>query len=459
MTRSFVDIQNKGKEIWSKLSSRRLAADEGPSKSRMKRLKEKSKNDRLTKPGCSSLYLFATLRSSQAGYVLYKIPHNHLNNNNTNNQLVSDEFNEFTPLTPLVVFYPGDLPGNYCTLVPMGEYLYFVGEQPYDVYRIAKSDIENLTPDEHNLGSNYLKPLGTPMNSPKYKPIVFVAKDNLYVISHFHHNFSLPENYRFEMYSPSTNLWTVLGYRPNGAYGPFKSHVVLDDTVYFATYALDEGDHDESVFSYNLTHRSWKLLSTTPVDGCYFNLHPAFEPPVLPIGDMLFGGFTFFDISCNSLNYTVAASPHSSLKDSDSKSFFMRPTLAPQQNSCLESSRTRHYFDRRPGPSHYLTHLQTLNGKNVLSFVSYGYHPASGQTIALFNFFKIPGDTDRDPPVPLVEELKDAGYTPYYAKQVVSESVVIKSYFKSEFMHRKLFQISTNELHVYPGRLITCFSY
>lgn len=88
-----------------------------------------------------------------------------------------------------------------------------------------------------------------------------------------------------------------------------------------------------------------------------------------PIGDMLFGGFSFYDPFFNSLNYTVAASPYSSLNDSDAKAFFMQPTLAPQQNLCLESSRNRHYFDLRSGTSHYLTHLHTTEGKNVLSCI------------------------------------------------------------------------------------------
>ena len=112
------------------------------------------------------------------------------------------------------------------------------------------------------------------------------------------------------MYSPSTKLWTELEYRPTGSYGAVKSHVVLDDNIYFATEPLDDGDYVENIFSYSLSHGSWKVLSTSHVNASFFVLHLAFESPVFPIGDLLFGEFSFYDTSLYSMNYTVAASPY-----------------------------------------------------------------------------------------------------------------------------------------------------
>ncbi|KAL6559337.1 hypothetical protein OROGR_004454 [Orobanche gracilis] len=432
------------KGIWKQLTTRlnpfSTESSKGPpSKSQIKRMKRKLKNNRLQKPGSSSLYLFAHLNT---GYVLYKIKYNQLDN--TIEQLIlNDKEAEPKPLIPLITFYQCNLPSNFCSLVSLGDYLYFVGEQINDIFTVPKFFIENLTPNEKNCGSDFLMRLDPPMNSPKYKPIVFVAKDNLYVISICDHGSS----HDFEMYSPSTNSWTVLIYRPNGPYGPFKSHFVVDDTVFFATKALDAGDHDESVLFYNLTDQSWKHLSTSPLDGD--NLHPAFEPPVLPIGDMLFGGFS----RPNPLYFnSVVASPYSSLDDNsypDAKYFFMRPTLAPQHKFCLEFDRRHHYVVPNLSASHYMTDMQTLGGENVLSCVSYGYHPTSGDTVVFFNFFKIPHD-----PLVSIEEDEPLDVFPSCCY-----GSAVRSYFKSEFMHRKLFKISTNELFVYPGRLITCFSY
>lgn len=91
-----------------------------------------------------------------------------------------------------------------------------------------------------------------------------------------------------------------------------------------------------------------------------------------------------------------------------------------------------------------MTDLQTLDGQNVLCFVSYGscadadlIDPLSS-THALFTFFKIPGDYWDTSPEPLEKEvMTDEDLITYYARQV-QEGQVVKSNFKSEFMHRKL---------------------
>ncbi|KAL6522676.1 hypothetical protein OROHE_016523 [Orobanche hederae] len=127
----------------------------------------------------------------------------------------------------------------------------------------------------------------------------------------------------------------------------------------------------------------------------------------------------------------------------------MRPTLAPQHKFCLEFDRRHHYVVPNLSASYYMTDMQTLGGENVLSCVSYGYHPTSGDTVVFFNFFKIPHD-----PLVSIEEDEPLDVFPSCCC-----GSAVRSYFKSEFMHRKLFKISTNELFVYPGRLITCFSY
>lgn len=444
---SSVDMKNKGKACISSLLTK--PADEVQSKHRNKRVM-KNENGELQNSGCS-LYMFASLHYKACGYVLYKIDYNHLSNNYYNEQQQQLKEVISTPLMPFLVFYPGDLPHHFCSLVHMGDYLYFVGQEQSDVFKIAKSKIKDLFPSEHNLGSNYLKRLEPPMNSRKYRPIVFVAKDNLYVISS-------SNSHEFEMYSPTKNSWTVLNYRPSGPYGPFKSHVVLDDTVYFATSALDFGDHDESVFSYNVTHKLWKVLTTSPCIGFSPDLHPTFEHPILPIGNLLFGGFS---LPPRDFKSTVAASPYTVLNDSDTdaKTFFMRPTLAPQPNFWHEFFIGDKYVFPSSSPSYYITDFCTLEGENVLCFVSYGNHPRSGDTMAFFNFFKITGDIC-SARVPLGEESEDDPDFCYYARQVDSDSKhAVKSYFISEFMHCKLFKILTEDLLVYRSRLITCFSY
>lgn len=138
---------------------------------------------------------------------------------------------------------------------------------------------------------------------------------------------------------------------------------------------------------------------------------------------------------------------------------FMRPTLAPQPDFRFEFSRCDDYVIPFSSASHYIIDLCTLEGQNVLCFVSYSKHPTLGDTVAFFSFFKIPSVYHSDPPVPIVQEPEDAyDFFWNYAKQVDS-GIVVRNYLKSEFMHHKLFEISTDELLFYLGRLITCISY
>lgn len=59
-----------------------------------------------------------------------------------------------------------------------------------------------------------------------------------------------------------------------------------------------------------------KKLSTSSARNVFHKLPPAFDPPIVFIGDMLFGGFEN--------NLTIAGSPHSLLTDS-TKPMFMQP--------------------------------------------------------------------------------------------------------------------------------------
>ncbi|KAL1821952.1 hypothetical protein ACET3Z_016821 [Daucus carota] len=407
-----------------------------------------SKSELQKSASTPCLYMFAHLHPRRFGYVLYKIDYKHLldSDSDSNSNINDDEgISTPLPLMPFLVFYSGDLPDRFCSLVHLGDYLYFLGEKQSDFFKIAKSDIQHLVPSEHNVGSDYLKRLEPPMNSHKHEPIVFVAKGNLYAISRINHIDS-----PFEMFSPSKNSWTILNPRPRGPYGPFKSHVLLGDNLYFATSPLDPDffDHDESIFSYNLTHNLWKLLTTS--------CRPAFEHPILPIANMLFGGFS---LPFRGIQSTVAASPYTVLNhsDTDAKAMFMRPTLAPESNFWPEFFLRDNYAFPLCSPSYYMT---DLGHENVLCFISYGQHPRSADIMAFFTFFKIPGDFWSADPVLLGKESNDRWNFCHYATQVDSDSKhAVKSYFKSEFMHRKLFKISTDELLVDYGRLITCFSY
>lgn len=139
-------MKNEGKEACiSSLSTK--AADEVESKYRNKQVMKKK--DELQNSGCS-LYMFASLHEYKAcGYVLYKIDYKHLSNTNYNQQQQLKDVIS-TPLLPFLVSYPGDLPDQFCSSVHMGDYLYFVGQKQSDVFKIAKSDIKDLFPTEHN---------------------------------------------------------------------------------------------------------------------------------------------------------------------------------------------------------------------------------------------------------------------------------------------------------------------
>lgn len=101
----------------------------------MKRTKNKlNKKNRLIKPGCSYFYMFASLRRklSHVGYVLYRINYDQLNDNHNHN--FSSKKHEIPSpyLSPCLVFRPNDLPSNFCSLTPFGDYFYFVSQKPID---------------------------------------------------------------------------------------------------------------------------------------------------------------------------------------------------------------------------------------------------------------------------------------------------------------------------------------
>lgn len=88
------------------------------------------------------------------------------------------------------------------------------------------------------------------MKSPKWRPLVVAAQDNLYVISP---EFSF-KSIDFEMYSPIRNSWKTLKPKPSGACTVLflRSCLVLEDTDYFTTYPMEHGPHDDIVLSYHL---------------------------------------------------------------------------------------------------------------------------------------------------------------------------------------------------------------
>ncbi|KAK1371205.1 hypothetical protein POM88_037297 [Heracleum sosnowskyi] len=133
------------------------------------------------------LNMFVRLYHHSRTYILYRI-HDPLEHSD-----IGDEF-----LMPLLVFEPDVLSAGFCALVHIGPFLYFVGEKLTDVFKILKNDISNLVPGPNNLGFKYLRPLKTHMQGPKKNPLVFVANDDLYVISR---SYSC-ESLEFEMYSP-----------------------------------------------------------------------------------------------------------------------------------------------------------------------------------------------------------------------------------------------------------------
>lgn len=413
-------------------------------RNRKKRLKKKLNNERakreevdenLSKAEGSLLYIFASI-DDDGGYILYRIDIDHSCHEFNDNH---DEL-----LLPLLVFGPNALPISFCTLVHMGHYLYFVGQKNSDVFKIPKKKLKNLTPDENNLGSEYLRTV-QPMKGPKKTPLVFVANHNLYVISW---GYSI-ESHEFEKYSPTDKSWKDLNPKPEG-HGHLKSHVVLDDIVYFATAY-------ETVLSFNLTEGHWSIVSTAPkYPRTYCDIHPAFDAPVEIVGNMIFGAFKL----SSDFNITVAASPHNHC-DKSTRDRFMRPTLAPDHEFWTEFARRFEYIpnDKNHG-SHHMTTLRTLDSQNVLCFVSYGSNSYSDKPLrnyALLTFYKILGG-HRKTSVRVEEEVLEGGDRfCYYSRQVEGENAV-KSYFKSEFVHRKLLNIRTTNLRT-NGKLITCFSY
>ncbi|KAL8112256.1 hypothetical protein AgCh_019814 [Apium graveolens] len=308
-----------------------------------------------------------------------------------------------------------------------------------EIFRIAKFRINNLYVHETNIASRFLEPIKTPMKSPKWRPLVFVAHHNLYVISP---EFSF-NSIDFEMYSPIRNSWKTLKPKPSGGgtIGFLRSCLVLEDTVYFTTYPMEKGAHDDSVLSYHLINGVWNILSTSTAQNVFHKLHPVFDPPIVLIGDMLFGGFEN--------NLTVAAAPHCLLNDS-TKAMFLRPSLAPHAHFWRDFSQRAHYVVPRAA-SHYMADFQTVGGHNVLCYISYGRHPQSDEPVALFSFFKIPGTCLSSPPQ---EDLAD-DYTLQYYKTHVQKMYGIDSFFDSEFLQRKFYKLRIDNLH---DKLITCFS-
>lgn len=410
-------------------------------RNRKKRLKKKLKNkakreemdNNLLRSYTCLLYIFASMHSG--GYLLYRI-------DALEHARKSDENNE---LLPLLVFGTGVLPVGFCALVQMKDYLYFVGENPCDVFKIRKIDLKNLSPGEDNLGLEYLIPIKQQMQGPKRSPLVFVVNENLFVISR---DYSC-KSHEFEMYSPTNSSWKDLNPKPKG-HGSLKSHVVLDNIAYFATT-------DETVLSYNLSDGIWSIVSTsTKYPRTFCDIHPAFDAPVEIVGDMILGAFKL----PSDFNITVAASPYLRCDDSV-KDSFMRPTLAPDSKFWPEFARRFDYIrNNESHGSHYMTALQTLDGQNILCFVSYGSNPSTDEphrSYALLTYYKILGDHWKTS-VRLKEEvLEGADKFCYYSRQVEAGNAV-KSYFSLEFLNRKLFNISTTKLCTI-GKLITCVAY
>ncbi|KAK1371208.1 hypothetical protein POM88_037300 [Heracleum sosnowskyi] len=400
-----------------------------------KKLKKKAKREEALRlaPLISRgglLYMFVRLSYPRGTYFLYRI-HDPLEH--------SDKVSEYWE--PLLVFHPDVLPAGFCALVHIGPFLYFVGEKPCDVFKILKTNISYLVQRGCNSGSKYLRPLKPRMQGPKKKPLVFVANDDLYVISR---ECCSNESHEFEVYSPLYDCWRNLSPGPKG-YGKLKSHVVLDDIVYFATAPKISTQYQtESVLSYNLTDGRWSVLSTSPENGIHRDLGPAFDPPVEIISDMIFGAFDF----------TVAASPHTRYSEFV-KDSFMRPTLAPDHDFYAEFNRGSDYIrddEQHRSRIHDMTTLHTKDDQNILCCVSYGNKPFDYRTYALFTFFKILGCIRSTTPEPLEEEVARGGDDfCTYARQVEAGNVV-KNYFTSEFLHRKLVRVRCSEL-------ITCFSY
>lgn len=273
-------------------------------------------------------------------------------------------------LSHCLSFKRGDLP-KFCTMISLKDYFYFVGQKAADVFRISKFLIDS--PD--------LMRVNPPMQSPKVAPLVFTAHDNLYVISR-QYSYKHPD---FEMYSPTTNTWTTLKPKPRGICGDLKSFTVMGEIVYFATTSVDYGGDGHSVLSYHLISNSWTLLSTSPVWDFAPSHRPAFDHPVVLVGEMVFGGF----------ERTVGASLDSHLT-ADTKEMFMRPSLAPDFHFWkVFSYRDDHVLS---GASHRMTHLHTVAGHNVLCCVSYGLSPSYGEPVAFFTLLKISGTVSRGPP-------------------------------------------------------------
>lgn len=407
------------------------------------KLKKKHQKDRLTMQGSSFLYVFASVHTG--GYILYRFDFDQLSNDNNDKQqqqlLVSSDDIQSTPLSPCLSFSPRDLPRDFCSLVPLGEYFYFVGQEPDEFFRITKFVIENLNPHQQNPASLFLEPVKSHLNYPKSYPLVFAANDNLYVISRYY-SFT---SFDFEMYSPAHDSWTVLSPIPHGYHDDLNSFLVLGDTVFFTTSSDSD---DSSVLSFHLINKSWNVLSISPSLDFIHYLRPAFHPPVVLIGQMLFGNLGFGS------HLTVGASPHSKLTD-DTKPMFMRPSLAPAPHFSRQLSALVSPFF---GPSHCITALQTFAHDNVLSCVSYGFHTGSEDFVLVFTFFKIPGtvSTAPPPPPPEEEELMDDYASSLYCRQCPPQKESgTESYFDSEFMHRRLFKLPSRKLR---GRLITCFT-
>lgn len=392
------------------------------------------KKHRLTMQGSSFLYVFASVQTG--GYILYRFDFDQLSNDKQQQQ-------QLLVVSPCLSFSPRDLPRDFCSLVPLGEYFYFLGQEADEFFRITKFLIENLNPDEQNPASLFLEPVKSHLNHPKSYPLVFAANDNLYVISRYY-SFT---SFDFEMYSPAHDSWTVLNPIPHGYHDDLNSFLVLGDTVFFTTTSSGE---DDSVLSFHLINKSWNVLSISPSLDFIHYLRPAFDPPVVLIGQMLFGELGY------GIHLTVGASPHSKLTD-DTKPMFMRPSLAPAP-----------YFSRQLsalvsplfGPSHCLTALQTFAHDNVLSCVSYGTRPGSDDFVLVFTFFKIPGTVSTapppPPPPPEEKELMDDYASSLYCRQCPPQKESgTENYFDFEFMHRSLFKLPSRKLR---GRLITCFT-
>lgn len=392
--------------------------------------KKKSKvtdKSKLQKNPGKFLFMFATVQNG--GYVLYRLYISDLLHKR-------DEEVEFRNLLPWIKFKRGDLP-NFCTMIPLKKYFYFIGEKATDVFRIKNLEfVERYAP--HPIVSQLVTQVSPHMKSPKVAPLVFTANGNLYVISR---EYSYYKHCDFEMYSPNTNNWTTLKPKPHGVCGNVKSFLVRDEFVYFATTSVDYGGDGHSVLSYHFISDSWTLLTTSPVWDFVHNLRPAFDHPVVLVGEMVFGGFE--------RNLTVGASPDSHLTP-DTKEMFMRPSLAPDFHFWKAFSR-RHDYVLSVAASHHMTALHTKDGQNVLCCVSYGTSFSYPEPVAFFTLLKIPGTVSRGPP-------KDEGmddYAQWYYQLHPQKEFGTDSYFRSEFMHSILFRLPAKDYH---GRLITCFT-